>query len=499
MRRSTGVLVLLSVFFLGFKVLRFQTLAYTFHDLYVFEQLASGWIDGRPFLYDNFWGDHQRIHNYYTVWIWGPICYRMGVYGLFLIQTLLLLVSYGLTNQRLAKAGVPIWARYGLLVVVLLGPVSAWLNDHPGTGWHTELTYLPVGILFALALTGQNRVWSVLTGLVLILIKEDGAVLAAMIHLAYFSITYLRQHPTQSGWLLWRERRFWVISLGWGAVFIAGMTWLAYLNHFAEPRLRGALLLIAKNIDTITFWRQTGKEIGTTLLLLLPAGGFIYLLSTQLTHIIRGKLFIIYGLGILVLSALNFVQSSLYYGDPSVYHSVGWTWPPRFVLPWTFTATFLIIMLVLFPPVQPAPVRSVWLVIGGLVFMQLPILAVARPDLPHLAEWKALVRGRVSPYKERRYLDPTDLVVVRCLADQLPARSTVLAFEYLLPYFHKHDIVWPTGKQYQLADLALLSIDDKQNVRADLLMRRPYQIRRLKGYFLYVAADYQPVIQSCIR
>ena len=84
--------------------------------------MSYSWLDGRPFMYDNIWGFHHRIHNYYTVLLWGPLCYVAGAYGFFLVQALLLGLSYAVLNERLTRE-VPPWVRYGLLGAVLLAPV----------------------------------------------------------------------------------------------------------------------------------------------------------------------------------------------------------------------------------------------------------------------------------------------------------------------------------------------------------------------------------------
>ncbi len=49
------------------------------------------------------------------------------------------------------------WAVWAASDVLLLGPVWFWLNDHPGIGWHPELTYLPLSIFFLLALFTHSQ------------------------------------------------------------------------------------------------------------------------------------------------------------------------------------------------------------------------------------------------------------------------------------------------------------------------------------------------------
>ncbi|RYF46450.1 MAG: hypothetical protein EOO39_49745, partial [Cytophagaceae bacterium] len=167
MRRSTVAILGFLVIFCFFKWARLYTLNYSFNDMYAFLQMAVSWMDDRPFMYDNIWSYHHRIHNYYTVFFWAPFIRLGGAYGLFVSQVLLLMLAFGLLNERLSRQvppAFPAWVRFGFVVSILLGPVSLWLNDHPNIGWHTELSYLPFSLLFALALSSNSRVWPWVTG-----------------------------------------------------------------------------------------------------------------------------------------------------------------------------------------------------------------------------------------------------------------------------------------------------------------------------------------------
>lgn len=499
MRRSTyGIGLALTGFFLV-KILRFQTLGYTFNDMYAFLQMSRSWLDGRPFMYENIWGYHHRIHNYYTVLLWGPLCRAAGAYGLFAAQAMLLAIGYATVNEQLHRRTTPAWIRHVLLLVILLGPVSFWLNDHPNIGWHTELTYLPLALLFALTLMGRSQVIAVVAGLGIVLVKEDGAVLAALIHLAYEGIQFTRKQPTRPLWTWLTQGRFWLIAIGWVAVFLAGMGWLGYKNNFAEPRLQIALTLLKDNIGEAAFWRQMLTLTGQSVLLLLPVLGVLLLFLGPLRRHVAGRILLLWGVGVLTLTVLNFVQSVHYYGQP-LFYLVSLTWPPRFVLLWAFSAAFLTLLAGQFAdefrPVQPV---RVWLIAAGLLVVQVPVIYVARPDFPSLRDWAHTLRGRYARDKDPAYLQSDDLAIVRCIADKLPHDANVFAFDYLVPFFHRQYGIWPTGKQYRPADVALIPVDDKQGLRRVLPMRQPYRVIRLKGYDLYVSAPYEQTVRQCVR
>lgn len=510
MRYSYGLILGGLLFFLIYKLMRFDALGYSFNDMYAFVQMSCSWMDGRPFMYDNIWSYHHRIHNYYTVLLWGPLCYTLGANGLFIVQTALLLLAYWLTNRHLIRMSAPVHARAALLVVLLLGPISFWLNDHPNIGWHTELTYLPAALFFGVALgakglergvgQGVRRkevLWVVLAALFLVLVKEDGAVLALLIHasaevLRYFDRTDREHSPKHPLVGLLTNGRLWAVIVGWSVVFVAGMVWIAAKNNFAEPRLRNALQLMASYADEWAFWRQMVVLLGQSLLLLVPVAGLIFGLTRLLRPRTKIAVWVSWLAGILVLTVLNVVQSAHYIDQP-LFYLVSLTWPPRFVLLWGFSAAFLVLVITTFSHRSgPVNARIAWRSVAFLWLIQLPILSLARPDLPGWAEWKAAFWGPPGAGMNPQFLDPGDLRDLRAIARQLPPRSNVFAFDQVVPYFHKHYGIWPTGNQWQPADIAVLSRPDFQHLRPRLntLLPGPIDSLQLKNYTVYFRPDF---------
>ena len=486
-------------FFL-FKVIRFQTLAYTFNDMYAFIQMSCSYLDGRPFMYDNIWGFHHRIHNYYTVLFWGPLCYFWGAYGLFAAQAGLLTASYLLLYTRLSAQKVPAWARYALFAMLLIGPIAFWLNDHPNIGWHTELTYLPVALFFVLALTSQSKHrarWVLLTGLLVVLVKEDGAVLAGLIHLSWLAMVVL-QRPNQSIGRLFTKRQFWMIGIGWGLVFGAGMLWLSVKNHAAEPRLQVALAQLAQNIDTRAFWKEMLTLVANMGLLLLPAAGLVAVLAQYQPRTVVVGWISVFGLGVMILTILNFVQSAHYYGQP-LFYLVSLTWPPRFILVWAFATALVVVAVLFFSDNLPAQIPPVsWAILALLWLGQLPIVYQTRPDFPPLTDWKRTLRRQPAHDKDPTLLQSADLTVIQCIADQLPPRSSVFAFDYVVPYFHRQYEIWPTGNQYRPADIAIIPITDPQHLKQTRAMPKADTAFQLHAYTVYTSRAYAPVVGRCV-
>ncbi len=494
--------------FLVYKLLRFDALGYSFNDMYAFVQMSRSWMDGRPFMYDNIWGYHHRIHNYYTMLLWGPLCYYFGAKGLFLAQVALLLLAYWLTDRQLVRAKLDNSLRFLLLVVVLLGPVSFWLNDHPNIGWHTELTYLPAALFWAVGLGGARNlrqgvgsIGLILAGLFLVLVKEDGAVLALLLHASAVALNGFRDRPARSvvGHLagLLSQKRFWVVVVLWSVVFVAGMAWIAAKNNFAEPRLRNALHLMGTHAGEWAFWRQMGSLLIKSLMLLVPVAGVLFLLIRPLQAAVRQVVLLIWTVGVVVLTVLNGVQSA-HYIDQSLFYLVAFTWPPRFVLVWGFSAGFLVLVCLTFAEqLRSVPARSMRLSVAGLWLIQLPLLWLARPDLPGPRELKAALIGPPGARMNRTFLDPADLSVIRAVARNLPPRSNVFAFDYVVPYFHKHYGIWPTGNHWQPADVAIMAHPDFQNLRPWLRTIMPGRIDsvQLKAYRIYYTPAFRKFVQ----
>ncbi|QMW02324.1 hypothetical protein [Spirosoma foliorum] len=490
----------IGVCFFLFKGLRFQTLGYTFNDMYAFIQMSCSYLDGRPFMYDNIWGFHHRIHNYYTILLWGPLCYLWGAYGLFLVQASLLTASYLLLNERLRIRDIPAWARYSVLIVILLGPVAFWLNDHPNIGWHTELTYLPFALFFVLALLSQSAYRSILvilTSLLLVLVKEDGAVLAALIHISWFAMSYLQQSGRSLLGLI-KQWRFWAIGLGWVAVFLIGMFWLSAKNSAPEPRLQIALAQLAQNAGTKAFWKEMLKLFGAVGLLISPAAGLLLVLAQSQRRSVVVSWVIVFGLGLGILIALNFVQSALYYGQ-TLFYLVSLTWPPRFVLLWAFVSAFLTLCIVFSANRLPDQISSTTRVtLMVLWLIQIPILYWARPDIPPLADWLSLLRHQLAPEKNATLLQSADLAVAQCIADQLPPRSSVFVSDYLVPYFDQHYEIWPTGNAYRPADIAIIPTADPQHLAETSSMPKTDTLFQLNAYTVYTNQSFTPKISSCL-
>ncbi len=493
---------LLLLLFFWFKVTRFQALYYTYNDMYIFLQNSCSWIDGRPLLYENVWGYDDRIHNNYAMLLWGPLIYVAGAYGAFAVQTGLSLVSYGLLLRQISRK-LPIWAMWVVLLVLLLGPVWFWFNDHPGIGWHPELTYFPVSLLFLLALLSGRTVWLVLTGALLVLVKEDGALLAGALHLGFLSIQYLSANPKQSIFGILTRYRFWVVLGGWAALFIAGMLFLSFKNNAAkpEPRLQQALAVIAAGLHDSTFIKKHLVLLLQTFLLLLPSINLLIYGLYRAGWRQTWSVLLVYGVAQAALLLSNWVQGATYYGSNPMFELVSLTWPPRFVLVYAFSVFYVLAVWFLFGLGKEGQTPNWQPVVLGILLLalQLPIVQYARPDFRLLTILRDAATHRFDPQKEP-LLPASDVAVIQRLAQTIPARSNVFMFDYLIPIFHTHYNIWPTKNHWENADLAIIPNNDFQKLTEWLprVMKQPYRSVRLSTYTIYVTPAYHPYLLASL-
>jgi hypothetical protein len=433
--------------------------------------------------------------------LWGPLIYVFGAYGAFAVQIGLSILSYGLLLRYMNRR-LPLWSMWLVLAVLLLGPVWFWFNDHPGIGWHPELTYFPLSLLFLLALLSGQRGWLLLTGTLLVLVKEDGALMAGALHLGFLCIRYLTANPSRSIFGILGKARFWVVLGGWAALFVLGMLFLSVKNNAAEPepRLQQALTAIGKGLHESTFIRIHLLLLLKTFLLLLPSIGLLLYSLYRVRWRQAGSVLLVYAVAQVALVFSNWVQGATYYGTNPMFDLVSLTWPPRFVLVYSFSVVYVLTVWFQFGLGQPSSRQPVAWVGALLVLIQFPIVPAARADFRLLPMLRDLATHRFDPQKEP-LLPTADVAVIQQLAKTIPARSNVFVFDYLIPIFHKHYNIWPTEKQWENADLAIIPNNDFQKLgdRLPRVMKQPYRAVKLDTYTVYVTPAYEPYLAASLK
>lgn len=251
----------------------------------------------------------------------GPAAKQWGVYGIFGTQFFLYVVALLYTFPVLYKHKETF--NHKLLVavfyiVIFCGPFAYWLYDNPHYGFHTEMMYIPLGFVFAVSLYKKQHWVSVLFALLMVSVKEDGAVMVASIHLLFIALQWTAGKITLKRWLLQ--------SLLWGgvwvAVFVAGMIYLKAQTQEGQDRLTEAFQHFSEfsSDEKLDYFLPIIKSFG---LMLLPFG-VVLLLMKQINY----KAWLWWLAFLVPITVVNFISGFVYF--PA--QSFSLTWVPRFSL-----------------------------------------------------------------------------------------------------------------------------------------------------------------------
>lgn len=433
------------------KAVLFQRLEYT-ADMFAFLQISRSFADGRPLLYDNGWGNERAIHNYYIVPLFYPLTALLSAYGLFVGLAGLWLLAL-LAIRRLA-VDADRWKQqlYQIIIFALvLGPVSFYLWDDEVYGWHAQLCFLPLSILFVVYLVRGSR-WVWVPAALLVLTHEAGAVLAWALH-----VLCAATGSARTG----KWRRLLMITIGWLLVFGTGMGLLAAMQHHAnDSRLTQALLneqLAARNGSLAGVVLQMGWEV--TLLLL--AGTVVHLAGIPARALWVASLCTLPLFVVAVISDLA----------AGILTDYGPVWPPRMVMFWALLIAECLLAIHYAKPTAPAltPLRkrgSVTLAVA--IVAQVLALAVA-------ARYNFVARfAAVWP---RRHLvadtlTPREDAFLRCLGGVLPHTTAVASTVGLFARFHRQYVVWPDRLTNAWTPPELLVCDETDRLPYDYGCRR---------------------------
>ncbi len=408
--------------FFAAKVALFNKHTYQ-SDLFSHIQTSRSWLQGRPAMFENNYGNHAQYHNYFFNLLLGPLVLWWGAYGLFTAQLGLYVWAFIYGLKTLQKAKVSNARITVFLLALFLGPYSFWLYDDTWFGFHIEILYIPLGFVFALSLHRQQKWVSIISALFIISVKEDGAVLAACLHILYFTWEWISGRITQKQWLK--------KSFMWGVVYLAifalGIFYLKYKNHFAETRLDKAFTRWAE-MDNSVKKDYITSILNSFALMQLPL--VVWLMFVR----IQPKLLLWWALLSLPVLAVNLVSGLVYLPQ----NGFSLTWVPRFSLSFTLflaVAAYTIIQgRFWFSSLQKNNVLSIAVAII-LVIAQVVLLQTA---VNYSFSQNAVgIFSKPKPATEKPYVKEIEAV-----AKVLPYNYTVAPPYWLLGAFHKHDYLW---------------------------------------------------------
>jgi len=424
-------LAVLSVLYAGLcKALLFHGLEYFHTDFFSFLEMSRSLFERGELLRDNAYGHHAAIHNFYLLLAFAPLTLPLGAYGLILGLVLLHVVAV------LRVAFAPSLDLPGRVAVLgaYLGPIAYAVFDNSVVGFHPELCYPPLALLLAFDLREGRTRRAILATALVVLVKEDGAILCASILVAYFAI---RLH-VQDGAVSAPERRqilaAAVRSLALlGLVFAAGMLLLWAMGRAlpagqltAETRVLDSLRNFAHAIEGRGLLRDN-----------LRSGLVGYLVAAVLTLLTLGRR-LPRGLWLLLISSPLLVGVLLV--ASGTYRFKYMLWPHRLAA----LQALAVACVVLASPAASVFTRSamarVLLLVASSWTLQVVVLERALGYSPWARlRAPALMKGEGT---RAAGLPPAELRFLRCLAERLPPGLPVSAADDLHPVFHRQSVVF---------------------------------------------------------
>src|SRR5437867_9224781 len=178
------VALALAVFIVGWvfalKVKTFYDLGYS-EDLFASLQAARSWLEGKGLLRDNWSGNVLAVHTYLLLLPLGLVAKPFGAPGLLFVLAASVGVTYFWATRMLRVLGVAGLFAVVLAAVVLASPISVFFYQEWYHGFHVEDLAPALCLLLFYFLLQRRVIASIVTALVVISVKEDAPIAAAVV------------------------------------------------------------------------------------------------------------------------------------------------------------------------------------------------------------------------------------------------------------------------------------------------------------------------------
>lgn len=397
-------------------------------DLYTHLEISRGWLQGRPLMHENCYGFHGKIHNYFFDLLMGPLTKQWGVIGLFVTQFALYIIALLYTFPTIYKKEASLNHRLYTAVFYIAffcAPFSFWLFDNPHYGFHTEMLYIPLGFIFAISLYKKQHWVSALSAILMVSVKEDGAVMVACIHLLFIALQFAAKKTTTKRWLL--QSLLW--GSVWVAVFVAGVYYLKLQNDFGYDRITESFERIGlqskENIRT--YFTGIFSSFG---LMVLPLAAFM--LSIRQLNYKAWLWWLAFSIPIIIV---NLISGFVYF--PAQFFSL--TWVPRFALTFSLFLAMGSFSLLMFSRAWFRPSFVLWVVAIGFSIV--------------LFKWQISLLNSEIEYSYPKYSRRIFSINthhqnyphwedMRKLGKVLPPMYPIAPPYPMFGYFHKQDLIW---------------------------------------------------------
>ena len=459
------------------KVFQFQLNQEEYSDGMLALQLSRGWLEGRPVLYDNLYGDHARQHNYYFILLVGFLTKFTGVYGLFIAYLGLIALFFQQWYKGFSLFGSTTWTAPWLTVFFFVfGPMAYFIYlDY--FGWHPEHYFIPLMALLSLSLARRQYKLAALWLLLTFLVKETSTILLCSL-LLFCSVTDLILKNAAGTWVSYVfNKRNILISGACFILFCLSMWWLSHLNGPQPSRLGIALERIQLTATPMKLVAYSGLYLviglitfGIGILPFIP-----WLRVVPRAGLIVGTLAACYTL----LFVVYFFETLFYF--PTIYLSV--SYPPRMGGLWALLLSAYVFLSYRLTQAGLLPGQSVisWILTGCLLqFIFSPFLVAHHFTFD--ADSHQVSMNASNMLKTHFGLHPYPDGVARqlyTLARKLPEGSDVVVPNKYLSYFEN---VYPASWNYDDGSVRVLRKPVLYVYEKNLIGKVPYYKFPKKGY-----------------
>lgn len=432
--KPTSILLLAAgfgvfLFFFVLKCLHLQRCDYS-SDLFCHFQLSHDWLIGKPLFYENCFGFHYKIHNYFIDPLLSPFTWLFGVYGLFVALFCLIAGSFFMVFKLLDQHSALFETK--LLVFILYTcPLSFFVFHNEHYGFHVETLLIPLTLLFCVTYLQKNK-WYLLWGALIVLVKED----ASIVLWSCLSIMLFKSLDMKSVTLKEFCRNILGLSLVCLLVFMAGLLWLKWMNNWGNIRsvdvfgkLQGVSFTDLKN----SFAYLIGQRMQLTVFLLLIVylyAGWKYTMAAVLISV---------PLLITNLFAGTYYSSD---GEAGIKNMFSLLWVPRLSMYWAYWFGVIVVAFTYKRAFLATPSRFLLLSGGlccGILLVSFQVDFFRRCELTHFDTLKSIKESFEPAFQNDKDFE---LVVAASIAKQLPPHYPVAPMDRVFGAFHRQDIVW---------------------------------------------------------
>lgn len=410
-------IVVLTLCWVLFKFLAFNNWLYRI-DILTALDVSRNLFQGRWIWWSNLHGWSGAGHNFLFNILLGPLVLWWGAYGLFIASGILILVA-GIRCVQVLRRLQPVRGiAIGVMIIVFFGPISFWLFDDIFHGWHVDQLYVPLGILLMFdVFEGKKRQW--IWGFLIAMCREDGALVALVIHLMATSISAKRGNMP-------------LICSVWVSALAVHLILLKIGSPLGSARLQQSVQMISE--------LQNGLEL--LLLIVTVIGQWVALNGTLLIpfyiFLPRLKLSLAFPLVTLLLvhalacTFANWPYSNMLYN--------GTIFPSHFAAGWTFSVCLFC------AGVYTHLERGSLLIHSRRFVLSLAVLSVLLQMFALYALRNYNVIDRVSaPFSteipNRRSFSLKNQAAIYCVRDKVQKGLSIKVSEAIYPAFHRHSLV----------------------------------------------------------